>query len=183
MIRIGRGVKGHSRMEEVMDIKRIRYTRTSHGNENPQAASHERQHLNLDREYGTIEERWTWQDDHPGTSFDRPGFQDLIAFCEADPRPQDDPGFIEMDSPCRFGRLLDGNGDMEVATYMSILLRLDRVGWRLRFVSDSLIGGCIADCVPPTPQAFDLYQRICEAYGKSAVRGVAAALEGWKGEA
>lgn len=165
-----------------MDIKRIRYTRTSNGNENRQAASHERQHLNLDREYGTIEESWTWQDDHPGTSFDRPGFQDLIAFCEANPRPQDDPGFIEMDSPCRFGRLLDGNGETKLAAYTSMFFRLDKVGWRCRFVSLLLTGDPMVDSVLTAVHAFGLDQRISEGHAKTKASGIVSARKAGKAE-
>lgn len=135
-----------SRMEGVAEVpKRLRYTRKSTEGEDRQASSHERQNEDLDRKWGPVDARWVWRDSHTGTTFDRPEFQDLIDFCRAHPHRKNDPGYIEMVAPSRFGRILDEEGRPDVNAYMILYLELERLGWQLRFVTLQLTGNPMVD--------------------------------------
>ena len=126
---------------------RIRYTRKSSEDANKQTASHKRQDENLDEAFEPIDPRWVWRDDYTGTTFARPDFQDLIAFCEAHPRPKAKPGTIEMDAPSRFGRILDEDGEPDLPAYMIQYLSLVQLGWECRFVSVRLTGDPMVDYI------------------------------------
>src|SRR5690606_13823631 len=118
--------------------KRIRYTRKSTEQDDRQAASHKQQAKEMDWKFGRIDERWWWRDNFTGTTFDRPAFQDMVAFCRAHPQPASQKGVIEMYAPSRFGRILGTDGEPDVKAYMRMYLALDEVGWELEFVTLTL---------------------------------------------
>jgi hypothetical protein len=122
------------------EIARIRYTRKSTEDENRQVSSHERQNAECDKRFGPIDPRLVWSDDYTGTTFDRPGFQDLLDFCKANPRPRNSRGVIEMFSPSRFARLLDEDGKPDVNACMLGYLQLIKLNWDLRFCTLDLHG-------------------------------------------
>lgn len=120
---------------------RIRYTRKSTEQEDRQAHSHEQQDSACNRKWGPIESLWIWRDSQSGRSFDRDGFQDLVDFCKAHPRPKSDPGHIEMWDPARFGRIVDETGRRpDLGVYIMMYLTLEQCGWHLRFVTMELTG-------------------------------------------
>lgn len=115
--------------------KRVRYLRKSTLGDERQVASHEQQHAEADKAWGSIAPEWVWRDSCSGTSFDRPAFKDLLDFCRANPQPKKTSAQIEMYDPSRFGRILDEQGDPDVHEFQRVMHELDRLGWRVQFVT------------------------------------------------
>jgi DNA invertase Pin-like site-specific DNA recombinase len=61
------------------------------------------------------------------TAEGRPGFMELVAYCEAHPRPRSAPGIVLVLNDSRFGRF----DDPEEATHWRFVLK--RLGWIVRF--------------------------------------------------
>lgn len=134
---------------------RLRYTRKSTEQEDRQAHSHEQQADAMTAKWGElpITELW-WQDSHTGTTFDRPGYQDMLAFCEANPQPLDAPGVIEIYDPSRLGRALTPDGEEDIMTFLFELERFKKLGWRIRFTNVELSGNIFADTVTIVAHAY-----------------------------
>ncbi|MCX5762896.1 MAG: recombinase family protein, partial [Gemmatimonadetes bacterium] len=115
--------------------RRLRYLRKSTLGDERQVASHEQQDAEADKTWGCIAPEWVWKDSCSGTTFNRPAFQDLLDFCRANPQQKKTPGQIEMYDPSRFGRILDELGEPDVHEFQRVLHELDRLGWRVLFVT------------------------------------------------
>jgi len=126
---------------------RVRYTRKSTEALERQVASHEQQAHEMDKRWGTIAPAWWWSDSQTGTDFDRPAFQDLLDFCRSHPRARKTPGRIEMYDPSRLGRILDDEGNPDLAKYQVVFYELESIGWQWHFVSPPRMGDQLIDFV------------------------------------
>ena len=135
--------------------KRIRYTRKSTESTERQVASHVQQNEAADMKWGVIEDAWWWRDSRSGTTFDRPGFQDMLAFCRANKRPKADPGIIEVYDPSRFARVLDSDGKPDLMAFQNMFNELEILGWPLHFVSRDRTGNLLVDSWMITLDAFN----------------------------
>jgi DNA invertase Pin-like site-specific DNA recombinase len=124
---------------------RIRYTRKSTEAAERQRTSHEQQGESCDNKWGPIDAWWWWMDDRSGTTFDRPAFQDMLAFCRANPRSKKAPGTVELYDPSRFGRILDIDGQPDLTAYRSMVSEFERLNWQLHFVKMPRTGNMLAD--------------------------------------
>lgn len=114
---------------------RVRYTRKSTESLDRQATSHDQQATEMDKKWGKIDERHWWKDSCSGVTFDRPAFEDLLAFCKANPRSRNEPGRIEMFDPSRFGRILDEQKKPDILAFISVFNEFERQGWKVVFVT------------------------------------------------
>lgn len=158
---------------------RVRYTRKSTTDDGRQIASHEQQNSECDREWGAISPAWVWRDSASGTSFRRPAFQDLLAYCQDNPQPKSARGVVEMYDPARFGRSLDVDGKPDVMAFLTAYGRFQECGWQLRFVTVKLPNDGLGDVLTMAIYAYAaaLYS---ESISKNVRRGrVAHASNGW----
>ena len=126
---------------------RIRYTRKSTVGEGRQEKSHDQQWSEMDKLWGPLSPNWWWLDSSTGTTFDRPGFQDLLAFCQANPRPKTSPGRVEMYDPSRFGRILDEDGDPDLMRFIAVFGQFESSHWIVEFVTIKRTGDGLVDII------------------------------------
>ena len=126
---------------------RIRVSRKSSREGDKQVHSHEQQGSEMDAAWGEIDDTWWWKESWSGTTFERPGFSDILHFCESNPRPQSDPGRVEWWAPARFGRSLDKNGAPDILKFMSTYSRFEDSGWELHFLTLPRIRNSLADVI------------------------------------
>jgi hypothetical protein len=132
---------------ETKDVpSRIRYVRKSTESDERQVASLEQQLEELDREFGPLEPAWIWSDKYTGTTFDRPDFQDMLAFCEANPKPKG-VGRIEIFDPSRFGRSLNAEGQPDISKFISVASRFEEAGWQIEFKTMKRTGQQLVDLI------------------------------------
>lgn len=124
---------------------RLRYSRKSTEGADRQATLHVQQADAMDAKFGILNGPWWWEDSCSGTTFERPAFQDLLAFCKANARSRKDPGYVEMYDPSRFGRTLDEDGKPDLMTFMSVFNEFERYGWRVVFVTVERHGDAVVD--------------------------------------
>ena len=127
--------------------QRIRATRKSSREETKQVHSHDQQMAEMNAKWGEIDQTWWWKESRSGTTFDRPGFQDLLDFCRANPRDRADPGRIEWFAPSRFGRSLDDRGEPDILKFMHTYFEFEQSGWQLHFVTLPRLGDGLADVI------------------------------------
>lgn len=133
---------------------RLRYTRKSTAGDERQVASHDQQAQALDGEFTLLDGPWWWQDSHTGTTFDRPAFQDMLAFCRAHPRTKGSPGRIEIYDPSRFGRTLDVDGEPDVMRWQRTYIEFEELHWQVHFVAPKRTGNVMLDAVQMCIHAF-----------------------------
>lgn len=158
---------------------RVRYTRKSTAGDERQAASHDQQAMEAEKEWGPLDRQWWWQDSATGTTFDRPAFQDLLAFCRANPRPKASPGHVEFYDPSRFGRTLDETGEPDPSSWHTVYSEFERLNWQVRFVTVKRTGNVLADMMTTAAHAYSaaIYS---SNLSKSVRRGRADhAAKGW----
>jgi hypothetical protein len=126
---------------------RIRYLRKSSESHDRQVHSHDQQSLEADKKWGTIEHEFVWAEDRSGTTFDRPVFQDMLAFCLANPRKKSNPGRVEIYDPSRFGRILDEDGKPDIMAFLAVYSQFESAGWQLHFVTVQRTGDGLVDAV------------------------------------
>jgi DNA invertase Pin-like site-specific DNA recombinase len=125
----------------------IRYVRKSTEPGERQAESHDRQREELEREWGEIPQEWYFEESMTGTTFDRPEFLRMLAFCEENRRPATDPGRVEMYDPSRFGRSLNAEGRPDIMEFIATYHRFERSGWQLHFLTVPRTGEPLADII------------------------------------
>lgn len=138
--------------------RRIRYTRKSTEAVERQVASHAQQSEAADREWGEIDSTWLWQDSCTGTTFDRPGFNDMLDFCRAHPQSKNAPGRVEVYDPSRFGRSLDADGKPDVLGFQAKLTEFEQYRWRVEFVTVKRTGEQLADLIMMAMHAYSAAQ-------------------------
>lgn len=140
---------------ELPPSPRIRYTRKSSEGEDRQATSHEQQYEVMNRFWGPlpIPDLW-WRDSHTGTTFDRPDYQAMAMFCQAHPQSLDDPGWIEIYDPSRFGRPLTAQGREDIMRFLREVEFFTDLGWRIRFTNVTLTGEPFADALTMVTHAY-----------------------------
>src|SRR5690606_11609716 len=106
--------------------------------------------------------------------FDRPAYQDMLAFCEANPQPLDSPGVIEMYDPSRFGRPLTKQGQEDIMKFLFELDRFRQLGWTVRFTNVELCGNVFADTVTIVAHAY-----MASAYSAKLKREVSRGKKNW----
>ncbi|AHG89847.1 Recombinase [Gemmatirosa kalamazoonensis] len=158
---------------------RIRYSRKSTESQDRQVHSHDQQSAEADKKWGAIDREFVWADDRSGTTFDRPEFQDMLAFCLANPRKKSDPGRVEIYDPSRFGRILDSEGAPDIMAFLAVYSQFESAGWQLHFVTVQRTGDGLVDAV-----TMALYAYAAALYSvnlsKNARRGrVKHAADGW----
>ncbi|HYD52107.1 MAG TPA: recombinase family protein [Gemmatimonadaceae bacterium] len=122
------------------------YTRKSTEETSRQARSHEQQLEEILKKFpGDVPGHWRWRDNMSGTSFERPGFQDLLSFCHAHPRSKKTPGRVLMYDPSRFGRKLDEEGEPDLDGFVAVANSFKLAGWQLHFVTLPRVGDSLAD--------------------------------------
>lgn len=126
---------------------RIRATRKSSREDQKQIHSHEQQMDEMNLKWGEVDEVWWWRESQSGTTFDRPGFQDILDFCVSNPRPKGDPGRVEWWAPSRFGRSLDDEMEPDILKFMATYFRFEDCGWELHFMTLPRIGSSLADVI------------------------------------
>jgi hypothetical protein len=124
---------------------RIRYTRKSTEENDRQIASHEQQTLVMNDKWGPTNTGIHFQDSLSGTTFDRPGFQEMLEFCRTHRQDKAlEKGLIEIYDMSRFGRILsDGEEDPEAV--LSMMKQFLRYGWEIRFVTFESTGNKVMD--------------------------------------
>lgn len=75
----------------------------------------------------------------------RPGFLDILDFCESNPRSPDDPGRVEWWAPSRFGRSLNDRMEPDILKFMTTFSRFEQSGWELHFLTLPRIGHGLAE--------------------------------------
>lgn len=125
--------------------RRVRYSRKSTTKDDRQANSHEQQTTEMDLKWSPLPDSPHFRDNHTGTTFDRPAFQQLIAYCEANPCSADQPGVVEMYDPSRLGRPLTGAGQPDIMAFLMVIQRFRAAGWHVRFVTVELTGHEMVD--------------------------------------
>jgi hypothetical protein len=153
---------------------RVRYTRKSTTKDDRQAQSHEQQNEVMDLLWGQVDKCLYWKDSHTGTTFDRPDYRDLQAFCEANPQPANAPGIVEIYDPSRFGRPLTSAGESDIMAFLDELNRFDRVGWKILFTNVVLTGNSFADAVMMVAHAY-----IAAEYSAKLMRDVRRGKHDW----
>lgn len=121
------------------------YTRKSTESQERQVASHEQQVEEIQKHWEIdVVPEWHWCDSQSGTTFERPGFQDLLAFCKAHPR-KNEHGRILIYDPSRFGRKLDEEGQPDIMGFFNAYSAFEQLGWELHFVTLQRTGNMLAD--------------------------------------
>jgi hypothetical protein len=133
---------------------RIRYTRKSTESEDRQVASHQQQSDEMDAQWGPIDGVWLWQDSFTGTTFDRPEFTDMLAYCEANPRSRKSPGRVELYDPSRFGRSLDEDGQPDINKFVAVVARFESTGWQVEFKTMKRSGNQLIDMIMMAVHAY-----------------------------
>lgn len=127
------------------------YVRKSSEAADAQALSHEQQ---LERIYAAVPPdvvQCIFRDSKSGTTFDRPGLVDMLAWCRARPQPRTAPGRIVCYAKDRFGRaLIPGTEETDWDAWDEARLGFSRCGWRLEFVSSRRTGNAIGDRILDT---------------------------------
>lgn len=158
---------------------RLRYSRNAAQPDDRQVASHIRQGSAADAKWGAIASMWWWSDTCSGTTFDRPGFQDMLDFCRTYPRSADNPGRVEIYDPSRFGRILDADGGPDIHAFMSVYGEFERLGWQPNFVTVQRSGSAFADLMTIATHAHAAAVHSIS-ISKNATRGKRArASQGW----
>lgn len=127
--------------------KRIRYSRKSTESLDRQVASHDQQSGAADEMWGPIDKMWVWKDNQSGTTFDRPAFQDMLAFCKAHPQRKDAPGRVEIYDPSRFGRCLDEDGKPDIMSFLAVSSQFQSYNWQIEFVTVRRTGEQLIDLI------------------------------------
>lgn len=99
----------------------------------------------MDGKWGPTNTGIVFRDSFTGTTFDRPGFQELLRFCESnkqDKKPQ--KGVIEVYDMSRFGRILTA-GEEDPEAVLGMLRHLHRLGWEVRFTTFESTGNKVMD--------------------------------------
>ncbi|TVP58587.1 MAG: recombinase family protein [Gemmatimonadales bacterium] len=125
---------------------RVRVTRKSSRENHKQQFSHDQQIAAMEKEWGSVDPAWCWEESRSGTSFDRPGFQDLLDFCKSNP-PPNGKGRVEWWAPHRFGRILDRNGEPDILAFISVYNDFEQANWELHFLTVPRTGNGLADVV------------------------------------
>lgn len=128
--------------------KGIMYTRKSTESSDRQVRSHDQQVDEIFKKFGVeIPSVWHWMDNKTGTTFDRPDFQDMLAFCTANPQPKKNPGAVYLFDPSRFGRTLDADGDPDTLAFLATYSAFENAGWQLHFVTVHRSGQLLGDVI------------------------------------
>lgn len=123
---------------------RIRYTRKSTDEDDRQIASHEQQIAAMNTKWGPTNTGLHFQDSQTGTTFERPGFEEMQEFCRLHTQPQTEHGFIEIYDMSRFGRILT-NGEEDPEAVLSMMKTFLKWGWEIRFVTFESTGNPVMD--------------------------------------
>ncbi len=104
------------------------------------------------------------------TAEDRPGFMELVRFCESNPRPRSSPGFVLVLNDSRWGRFRNP----DEAAYWRVAL--SKCGWEVRFAegddtTDPLARGVIRTIYSAQASA---YREAISANAKRGARGTAS---------
>jgi hypothetical protein len=94
--------------------------------------------------WGEVEPAWCWHEVAPGHHLQRPVLADLLAFCDANPRPSNAPGWVEWSAPDRVGRFLDETDRPDIFVLLLLLDRFKVSGWLPRFTTLSDVGATVA---------------------------------------
>lgn len=125
---------------------RIRYTRKSTDEDTKQIASHAQQTTAMDAQWGPTNTGIHFQDDHTGTTFDRPEFKEMEQMCRSNPQPKGAEGVIEIYDMSRFGRILT-NGEEDPFVMMEKLRHFLKSGWEVRFLNIQMTGDPLLDFI------------------------------------
>lgn len=124
----------------------IVYTRKSTEEPKRQATSHEQQLDVIAKRWEiVVVPEWHWLDSMTGTTFARPGFQDMLAFCQANRRGKKSPGRVLIYDPSRFGRKLDEDGQPDILGFLAAYSAFEDAGWELHFSTMQRTGNLLAD--------------------------------------
>lgn len=135
--------------------KRLFYSRKSTESAERQVASHSQQREAVETKFGVVDPTWWWKDSCSGTTFNRPGYKDMLDFCRAHTRPKSDRGRIDIYDPSRFARCLDEDGKPDLLAFQSAFNEFELLGWPLHFASRERTGNVLFDSVFITFDAFN----------------------------
>lgn len=107
-----------------------------------------------DTKWRAIDHVWWWKDSCSGTTFDRPAYQDMLAFCRANRRPKTDLGCIELYDPSRFARVLDEENEPDLIQFQNAFNEFESLGWPLHFVSRERTGNVLLDIMMLAMEAY-----------------------------
>jgi DNA invertase Pin-like site-specific DNA recombinase len=111
----------------------------------PRAPAPAEQDDEANRKWGPLPDpKDCYVDSYTGTTFNRPGFQQLLKDALSDPQPADNPGRLEIYDPSRFGRPLKDEAP-DTRAYRRMMWDFEEAGWILEFVSFDRSGDPMAD--------------------------------------
>lgn len=123
---------------------RIRYTRKSTEEDTRQIASHEQQQKACDNKWGPTNTGIAFEDSQTGTTFARPGMNEMVGFCRNNKQPKTAKGVIEIYDMSRFGRILT-DGEEDPYAVMEQMKLFERLGWEIRFCTVEKTGNPMMD--------------------------------------
>ncbi|MDF1502291.1 recombinase family protein [Roseisolibacter sp. H3M3-2] len=150
---------------------RIVYVRKSSEGKGTQLLSHEQQLERIYVKYPPDTIARVFRDSKSGRTFDRPGFQEMLAFCRLHHQPRTAPGTIIMYDRSRFARaIIPGTEQTDWLAFDKQRVAFGEAGWELVFLSEPTTGSDIGDRIIgaiQTEQASE-YSRVIK---KNTMRG------------
>jgi DNA invertase Pin-like site-specific DNA recombinase len=124
---------------------RLVYTRKSTETAERQVESHKQQAEKIAEKWGPIDPIWRWEDSASGTTFNRPGFQDMLDFCRKHPVPKGQSARVELYDASRFSRVLNAEGKPDLIAFQNVYNEFELLGWQLHFVTRERTGNQLFD--------------------------------------
>lgn len=132
--------------EALPAMPRVVYVRKSSEGREAQALSHEQQLDRIHERYPADTIARVFRDAKSGRTFDRPGFQELLAFCQLHQQPRAAPGQVIMYDRSRFARpIIPGTEKTDWLAFDKMRVAFGEAGWELVFVSEPTTGSDIGD--------------------------------------